>query len=50
VLLGLDQNFVYGFLIVAPPLLAIVVCWSVWRWAKRDEARQARDPDEYDRS
>jgi len=46
VLLGADQTYVYVFLIAGPPLLAIVVCWSVWRWAKRDEAEQARKSDE----
>jgi hypothetical protein len=32
---------------IVPAILAIVVVWVFWRWAKRDEAREAaarRDP------
>jgi hypothetical protein len=25
---------------VVPLILAIVIVWVVWRWAKRDEARE----------
>ena len=25
---------------IVPAILAVVVVWVVWRWAKRDEARE----------
>jgi hypothetical protein len=35
----------YTFLVVAvgPALLAVVVVWLVWRWAKRSEAAERDD-------
>jgi hypothetical protein len=38
-----NQNYVYGVLIAAPPLVAILVCYSFWRWSKRDAEREARE-------
>jgi hypothetical protein len=35
------QNFVLLSSAVVPPVVAIVVCWSLWRWAKRTDAREA---------
>jgi hypothetical protein len=43
VLLGFDQNYIYGLLIAVPPLLALVVCWGLWRWAKRTDEQEARE-------
>ena len=40
-LVGLSANE-YAFLLVAvgPAVLAVVVVWLVWRWAKRSEAAE----------
>jgi membrane protein implicated in regulation of membrane protease activity len=28
---------------IVPAILAVVVVWVFWRWAKRDEAREAAE-------
>ena len=28
---------------IVPVILAVVVVWGFWRWAKRDEAREASE-------
>jgi len=44
VLLGLTADeWVLLFSAVGPLLLAIVVVYGFWRWAKRDEAREAAE-------
>jgi hypothetical protein len=30
---------------VVPPVLAVVVCTALWRWAKRHDEQEARDRD-----
>jgi len=41
------QNFVLLASAVVPPILAIVVCYGLWRWAKRTDAQEARDRAEH---
>jgi membrane protein implicated in regulation of membrane protease activity len=38
----------WGFLVVAvgPAILAVVVVYFVWRWAKRDEEREKAGRDD----
>jgi hypothetical protein len=37
------QNFVLLASAVVPPVVAIVVCYTLWRWAKRTDAREAAE-------
>jgi hypothetical protein len=46
VLVGLSANeYVFLLVAVGPAVLAVVVVWLVWRWAKRSEAAE-RDEHE----
>jgi hypothetical protein len=46
-----SENFVLLCSAVVPPIVAIVVCYGLWRWAKRTDEQEAKEraerPDLY---
>ena len=40
------DNFAWALAAFVPPVVAAVVVWGMWRWAKRDEAEHAKQEDE----
>ena len=44
-LVGLTgQEYVFLTVAIGPVLLAVLVVWLVWRWAKRSEAAERDEP------
>ena len=40
------QEWAFLAVAVGPAIIAVVVVYIFWRWAKRDEARQKADGDD----
>jgi hypothetical protein len=41
-----EDNFVWALAAFVPPVVAAIVAWGMWRWAKRDEAEHANGEDD----
>jgi len=49
VLVGLTADeYILLLSAIGPVVLAVAVVWAFWRWAKRDEAREAAERDEHE--
>jgi hypothetical protein len=37
------KEWVFLLVAIGPAVLAVAVVWFVWRWAKRDEAKESAE-------